>query len=115
MLSRCVQCGICGRYAWISSRSGVGQRLFCFQKGDHSMSLNLEYAESAVEKFIFEHSRDPRLGALASENDPERAWGEVYTLEQKRDIIQNALHLEIHRVPAGRTFLAPTLKVAWKN
>lgn len=115
MLSRCVQCSICQRYAWISSRSGVGDRLFCFQKGDHSISINLELAESAVEKFILAHSRDPRLGELASEGDPERAWNEIYTMEQKREIIQNALHLEIRRVSAGRTFLSPTLKIEWKN
>lgn len=115
MLSRCVQCSICQRYARISSRSGIDQRLFCLQKGDHSISINLEFAESAVEKFILAHSRDPRLGELASENDPERAWDETYTMEQKREIIQNALHLEIRRVSAGRTFLAPTLKIEWKN
>lgn len=115
LLGRCVHCGICGRYAWIDSQRDIGLRLRCRQKGDHSVSTGNEFAESLVERFILANVRDPRLGELAQEDDPVEAWTNSYPLQRKREIIQNALRIELRRTNPGRGHDPRALKIDWKK
>jgi hypothetical protein len=115
LLGRCVHCSICGRLAWIDSRRDIGLRISCRQKGDHSVSTRLEFAEKVVEDFVLAHATDPRFGELAQEADPVRAWNEDYTLARKRDVIRGALRLELRRSKPGRGYDPHAIKITWKN
>ncbi|WP_433521654.1 hypothetical protein ACQPZ2_30735 [Nocardia pseudovaccinii] len=115
LLSRRVNCSICGRYAEIASGVDVVPRLRCFQKRDHSVSTGLVFADSLVEKFVLENASDPRFGELVQERDPKRAWIEAYPLSRKREIIGSALYIQLCRTGGGRGYYARSIKIEWKK